>query len=156
MDEATLTVCQTENPDAGEQQQHKRKSSCLSECYLNKTNVLQNGRIVKAMALDAFSRTVDPKLTSLLNAGIETCLAEQEQFAEKHAHQKGQRGGGAGRRESASAKDGHKHCSRRAAFFIMCVEGSIYKNCPAPQKVDSADCTALADFMAKCVPPKKD
>lgn len=109
--------------------------------------------------MTVLGRSLDASLKSKLTAAIDTCVTEGENFKKAFGDAKRSPPGGPGGRGPRPSgdddKEDRKRCRPDAFFLLKCVEGQLYKACPAAKKVSSTDCSALDTFIATCKPGKK-
>lgn len=98
-------------------------------------SVLKDGAMDKATALNAFGRSLDDNMKTLLATNMDTCMAKMEQYTEKT-------------KSNGGAMMGK--CPREAGILTGCLEMEMYKHCPADKMIMSDDCTAMAAYMEKC------
>lgn len=154
IDDAALTTCKAKYPDtssSGDSDKKGRRNkgdSCVVGCYLNETSVYKNGVLDKATAVTVLGKNLDENLKGLVSAAVDTCLEKKAEMVEKFGDKENKRP----RKDGDSKKT---RCSREPTFLVRCVEMELFKNCPAGNKVDSADCTAMNTFLETCKPGNK-
>lgn len=139
----SLEDCRSQYPDSSsEEVGSKRKHThCAMECYLNQTGIFQDGKPVKAFALDVLARSADAELTEVLNSAIDSCITELEK---KEANKPPIL-------IMMDNLDSDK-CSPKTKFFVKCIETNVFINCPPNKKVSSEKCTRMMEMARNCKP----
>lgn len=131
---------------------------CMSECVMNETKILVNGKLDKDAAVKYISeqlkgdteaikvRAVSIMLRSTIKLFILQAATTAINFCENEGNTLK-----AEFDEMAKMNAGNdKACNMISGFLIGCVSGQVFKNCPKDKFGADPACEAIKSFVDKC------
>ncbi|CAO1368761.1 unnamed protein product [Diamesa serratosioi] len=137
IDPAIVSKCKADNPKTNGHHSGHQKGCCMAECLLNTTGIYSNRVLNKAVAQKVLSQ-YNPAWSQVINNAIDKCLAD------------------AGTRDAeftanTVVSSGDLMCNPLSGFFVSCVNGQVFKNCPTDQKINFDDeCIKLSTYADNC------
>jgi hypothetical protein len=114
---------------------------CMSECVMNTTGIMVNGKLDKAAAVKYMTErlTGDAEAIRVATAAVDYC--EKESNNKKSDFEE---------MSKIPVPAGEKVCNMMSGFMIGCVNGQVFKNCPKDKYGASAACDGIKGFVDKC------
>uniref|UniRef100_A0A336KVN0 CSON014968 protein n=1 Tax=Culicoides sonorensis TaxID=179676 RepID=A0A336KVN0_CULSO len=124
--------------------QQKKGFGCAFECYTNLTKISLNGKIEAESAVTSMVSMLSPEFAEwkdILTKGIQRCaiLANNDTYKQLDAEE-----------PENPMEIGREQCTKRSGYFLACVGGQMYLNCPSDIWNNTTTCSEYKAVVQKC------